>query len=212
MGTDHLKGTAQTRTVSFADSLVDLKQNPSVSQGRLSPRLPFIDPFGVDSETTSNSQAGGTLAWSSSFIDPPQNGSMLIYKGGSSIAPSNETPDGTPRWFNYLYRRLCQLEQYSEVEMDDSENYPKPPVAAIAQAWNVACNLFRIDTPTPSVVPAEEGGVEFAWHKYGWDLVISMLAKETTVWARNKLVGENWSSPLSERFEQVQRILEGLSQ
>jgi hypothetical protein len=124
---------------------------------------------------------------------------------------SNDRPDGTPRWFNYVKRRLDQLEEAAEPEPDDEDSYPKPPRDTVAMAWETVHNLFNSDTPTPSVVPATEGGVEFEWHKYGWDLVIAILPRGISVWARNRILGENWSSPLSERYERVRTILESLT-
>jgi len=121
---------------------------------------------------------------------------------------TNEVPDGTPRWFKYISRRLDDLERYPIVDADD--DYPKPPMETIREAWSVVCELFDSRTPTPSVVPAEEGGIEFAWHKNGWDIVISVISGATSVWARNQALGVNWSSLLSERFEKVRNILESL--
>gem|GEM_PF-6875059 len=120
---------------------------------------------------------------------------------------SNVVPDGTPRWFNYLKRRLDYLQNYPLPDTADDDAYPKPPEETVKRAWQIAYKLFDVDTPTPSVVPADEGGVEFAWHKNGWDLVISALPEETLVWARNRSLGERWSFVLSEQWGQVQSIL-----
>lgn len=136
---------------------------------------------------------------------------IAAYSTTTPDFPSNDRDDGTPRWFNYVNRRLDALEAYPQSDPTDPEAYPKPPPETIRSAWRVAHMLFDRGTATPTVVPAEEGGVEFAWHKNGWDLVISVLPEETFVWARNPLTGENWSYPLLERFERVRTILANLS-
>jgi hypothetical protein len=133
----------------------------------------------------------------------------VYYLGVPQESGSNHQPDGTPRWFNYVKRRLDELEQADDV--DDEDTYPKPPLETILKAWETGCRLFKSNTPTPSVVPSDEGGIEFAWHKYGWDLVISIVSRGTLVWARNRTLGENWSYPLEERYEKVQGILESLA-
>ncbi len=120
---------------------------------------------------------------------------------------SNALPDRTPRWFTYLKRRLDYLQDYPVSDASDEDAYPKPPEETVKRAWDVACQLFDTDTPTPAVVPADEGGVEFAWHKNGWDLVISALPEETLVWARNRSLGERWSSGLFEQWGRVRSIL-----
>jgi hypothetical protein len=128
-------------------------------------------------------------------------------RGELASASSNAVPDGTPRWFNYLKRRLDYLQNYPVPDTADDDAYPKPPEETVKTAWQIAYKLFDVDTPTPSIVPADEGGVEFAWHKNGWDLVISALPEETLVWARNRSLGERWSFVLSEQWGRVQSIL-----
>jgi hypothetical protein len=136
---------------------------------------------------------------------------LLAYSGQIAVPLSNELMDGTPRWFNYVNRRLNEFVHYPDAVLDNDDSYPKPPLSTINDAWLVAYQMFDSRTPTPTVVPAEQGGVEFEWHKHGWDLVISVLEEETSVWARNRSVGENWSGPLSECYGRVRSILADLS-
>ena len=147
---------------------------------------------------------GSTPTYQYFFFSPE----TAFPRGRLAATSSNAVPDGTPRWFNYLKRRLDYLQNYQVPDAADDDAYPKPPEETIKRAWQVAYKLFDVDTPTPSVVPADEGGVEFAWHKNGWDLVISALPEETLVWARNRSLGERWSFVLSEQWgRRVQSIL-----
>jgi hypothetical protein len=205
LGPKEVISSAATRSIGEERALQTAA--PSVSQSR--PTRGEHVGFGTGAaEPTSNASAGSTdrlfigVLWgrAGEFRQLP------AYLGPATDFATNQVPNRTPRWFNYVNRRLDELEHYQVV---DSENdaYPKPPPVAIREAWRVAYRLLDSATPTPSVVPAEEGGVEFAWHKNGWDLVISVLPGATSVWARNMSVGENWSCPLSERFEEVRNIL-----
>lgn len=168
------------------------------------------DPV-LSSGTTEASSAAG-LSERLFMVDlqgwPTVIPTYVAYIQGSA---SNELPDGTPRWFSYVSRRLEHLQHYPQPGLADDAAYPKPPAETIQTAWLIAHGLFDASTPTPSVVPAEDGGVEFAWHKNGWDLVISVLLEETLVWARNRSAGENWVSPLSKSFEKVQTVLASLT-
>jgi hypothetical protein len=57
---------------------------------------------------------------------------------------------------------LDELERYDQPNPIDGDSYPKPPFETIREAWQVAYSLFDSQTPTPSVVPAEEGGVDLS--------------------------------------------------
>jgi len=114
----------------------------------------------------------------------------------------------SPRWFNYVESRLGDLERF--VEEPDIEAYPKPPLETIQTARSLALTWFAIDTPTPSVVPSEEGGVQYVWHKGGWDFEITVERQGTVVWAHNIRDGESWSGSLDECGSQVARVLDCL--
>jgi hypothetical protein len=174
-------------------------------KGLWAPRfLDASDPSASRSDRIQIASEGQSVATSETVAS-----SEIEFMGNLPAFRSNEFPDGTPRWFRYVTRRLGNLEHYPE--SGDEASYPKPPSQTVEKAWLLVYDLFEGNTPTPSVVPADEGGVEFAWHKSGWDLVISVLAEETSVWARNLAVGVNWSCPLSESLGRVQNILRSLN-
>lgn len=68
------------------------------------------------------------------------------------------------RWFRYVWDRLDQLESGGNHD-DPGEPYPTPLIVSYAR--EVAQKLFTPRTPTPSVVPSDNGGVAFVWHKGG---------------------------------------------
>jgi hypothetical protein len=196
--------TLSTQASSQADVVLPNSQSATRRAGRSD--FLTIDPFGLVSRSASNTSDGHT-------IRVPHFQTVFEPSAAKAFPDpkSNDVADGTPRWFNYVNRRLSEFENYAEPALDDDDAYPRPPSSTILEAWKVAHGLFDAATPTPSVVPAEEGGVEFAWHKYSWDLVISVLTEETSVWVRNRVGGENWCFPLSERSDKVREVLKELS-
>ncbi|SRR6266700_4951489 len=111
------------------------------------------------------------------------------------------------RWNNYVVQRLEEL----RAGMYDFTGLKVPSEDVIDRAWTVAVNLFRPDTPTPSVVPSEEGDVVFIWRKAFWDLEIDISSGESMVWAHNRRTGEMWSGLLSERQARASELLASLA-
>ena len=70
-----------------------------------------------------------------------------------------------------------------------------------------ALRLFRANTPTPSVVPSEDSGVQFVWHKAGWDLELEIGSDGEYVWARNRVSGETWHGALTSLLPRVSELL-----
>ncbi len=96
----------------------------------------------------------------------------------STAAATIRRIEPTSRWFSYVERRMREL-------ADDEEGidgYPARDQPVISDAWLNAAQLFGPNTPTPSVVPTVQGGIEFVWHKTGWDLELAVDPGDTTVW------------------------------
>ncbi len=98
------------------------------------------------------------------------------------------------RWGAYVEQRLGELERGE----GDYTELKQPSVATLARARQVAAETLRDTTPTPSVVPDEEGSVLFVWHKNGVDAEITVTEDEASVWVHHRETGAMWSSPLSE--------------
>jgi hypothetical protein len=121
----------------------------------------------------------------------------------STAAATINRIEPTSRWFSYVERRMKEL-------ADDEEGidgYPARDQTVINEAWLNAAQLFGPNTPTPSVVPTVQGGIEFVWHKTGWDLELAVDPDETTVWARNRETGDTWYGALHERRGQLLGLL-----
>ena len=74
------------------------------------------------------------------------------------------------RWGAYVEQRLGELERGE----GDYTELRQPSAATVAHARKVAAETFRDTTPTPSVVPDDEGSVLFVWHKNGMDVEMSV--------------------------------------
>jgi hypothetical protein len=109
----------------------------------------------------------------------------------------------TARWLAYVERRMQEL----AVNEDDPHGYPARDQHVIQRAWECAAKWFTQSTPAPSVVPTAEGGIEFVWHKCGWDLELAIDPDETWVWARERESGEIWHGSLDERRENLLSLL-----
>src|SRR6266700_8281917 len=70
---------------------------------------------------------------------------------------STELVEASTRWLSYVDQRLRELG-------DDGQGpngYPARDPEIIQRAWDCAVQWFEVNTPTPSVVPTVDGGVEF---------------------------------------------------
>lgn len=116
----------------------------------------------------------------------------------------------SPRWLPYVARRLNELASRSNEPTPEAIGAPDPWV--LKHALVVLSEWLSDDTPTPSVVPTPDGGVQFVWHKSGWDIEIEVLPSETYVWGRNRNdTGREFSGDLPERAPELQAALREMS-
>ena len=110
------------------------------------------------------------------------------------------------RWIEYVAERLSQMEdnRLSDVE-------PTLQMGATLQAWYVALRYFPPNTPTPSVVPSENGGVQFVWHKGGWDVEFEVENNEVFIWARSRESKDTWHGSVAEVGARFLDLMQELS-
>lgn len=119
--------------------------------------------------------------------------------GKITVGPDDEAP----RWLGHIVDRLNSIASSPDVDGVDP--------AAIGRVLKVLWGLLRVDTPTPSVVPCENGGIQCVWHKAGWDLELDIFADETTVWAREREGNLSWSGSLGDYREDTELVLKTLA-
>lgn len=130
---------------------------------------------------------------------------------GTRVIPS---PWATPvdavqtesRWRDYVMQRLAQLWRGE----GDFTGLSRPSEYVIRRARDLCLDLFRDQTPTPSVVPSEDGEVLFIWHKAGWKVEIEVGPEEVLIWAHGSS-GATLSGSLAEWRKQVLSILDLLA-
>lgn len=83
--------------------------------------------------------------------------------------------------------------------------YPGPPV--LDAAWRCANELIGQRVATPSVVPGDDGEVQFVWRKNGWDVEVDVGTFHVDVWLRHRVTGEVWCGPLNEQRERLSDVL-----
>ena len=109
----------------------------------------------------------------------------------------------TSRWHAYVVQRFTELES----GMFDFTDLRIPPPSAIERAKSIATDTFRPDTPTPSVVPSEDGSVLFVWHKAGWDVELEVSESTASVWAHHREDSSTWHGSLSECSAEFDQLL-----
>lgn len=90
------------------------------------------------------------------------------------------------RWGAYVSQRLDELERGE----GDFTDLRRPSAATVAFARRMAAETFRDTTPTPSVVPTAEGGIDFVWRKNGYDAEWCITEGEAEFWAHRRSTGQ----------------------
>jgi len=114
---------------------------------------------------------------------------------------STRGPAETAAWRGYVLGRLGQM----LIEGEGRDAYPDASV--IGRAWAEISPLFGPRTPTPSVVPSDDNGIAFVWHKKGWDVEIEVNAVEASVWAHRRSDASNWYGSLAENRKRLVTLL-----
>jgi hypothetical protein len=94
------------------------------------------------------------------------------------------------RWGAYVEQRLGEMERGE----GDYTDLRQPSAAIIASARKLAAETFRDSTPTPSVVPTAEGGIDFVWAKNGYDVEFAVTEAGAEFWARQRSTGREWDA------------------
>jgi hypothetical protein len=111
------------------------------------------------------------------------------------------------RWLQYVASRLRTMSE----RRDDAE-LPVLGENVVARAYDDAYHFFPPNVPPPSVGTTTDGGVEFAWHRGGWDVELEISpSDELTFWAYKRESGESFSGLLRELLKPAYELLLGLA-
>jgi hypothetical protein len=109
-------------------------------------------------------------------------------------------------WAEYVSSRLEELANRTH---EHGKSYPD--LEMLNRARMEIYGTLKADTPTPSVVPSEAGGVGLIWHKAGWDVEIEFDPEGSFVWARDRSTGETIYEDLDTFRGELSDILTELS-
>lgn len=108
-----------------------------------------------------------------------------------------------PSWRPYISRRLSDMWM-----REPAAGYPTR--LTLNRAWRTALRIFDEATPTPSVVPGDDGSVQFVWHRNGWDVEFEVNEEGAEVWARQRMTGETWHGELEASRDRFVALLRSL--
>lgn len=119
-----------------------------------------------------------------------------------------EKEQAAPRWLDYVMQRLNALsDRLGEPEEGSA---PLADPRALERALEELRTALGAQTPSPSVVPTVEGGVQFVWHQAGWDIEIEVLPHATEVWGRNRQTATRWAGNLESTRPQLRDALQDI--
>jgi hypothetical protein len=102
---------------------------------------------------------------------------------------------------------MGRLRELLQLAYGPDEGLSSPHPEAIQRALPELIRFMRVDTPTPSVVPTFDGGVQFVWHKGGWDVEVEVGPKETLLWAQRRDGSVSWHGSLDDRVDDARAVM-----
>lgn len=95
-------------------------------------------------------------------------------KSGCGFRDTRDIPEALPVWFDTTLKSITELLQLAPNWDGYGASEVKQEVAAnaLTDLWNLLDN----DSPTPSVVPLNDGGIQVEWHRHGRSLELEFPA------------------------------------
>jgi hypothetical protein len=82
---------------------------------------------------------------------------------------------------------------------------------AVCHTVYLMSEIMRPDTPLPSVVPTNIGGIQLEWHVNGVDLEIEIVSRHrVAVWSRDLRTEEEWEEDLVTDLSRLVRTIDRL--
>ncbi|MGA2254556.1 MAG: hypothetical protein ABSG53_07845 [Thermoguttaceae bacterium] len=123
----------------------------------------------------------------------------------------SEILNDAPAWFDDLLAEISELVKLEE-SWDSYGARPIDPHCVEATA-NLFLPIFNSDTPRPSVVPINRGGIQLEWHRAGTDLEIEIEPPERlhVFFGKDRETTEA-EMMLTDDLRPLARFLEGLKE
>ncbi len=108
-----------------------------------------------------------------------------------------------PRWLGEVVTRLEGLRPGRCEEA--------VPEQVLVEALQALMRFLPADATAPAVAPTGNGGVQFEWHRGGWDVEVEFHQGDAHAWMENCSTGERWSGALSDRLHDLRATMRAVS-
>ena len=116
---------------------------------------------------------------------------LTIVNDSSSMLRNVRVTRSVAPWVDYVSDRLTAIAE------DPEPGLPHAEVVNRARSWIM--HLLPPNAPAPAVLPSENSGIDFVWHRDGWNVEIGVEPDGTeTVWAWNRESDEEVLGELEE--------------
>lgn len=107
-----------------------------------------------------------------------------------------------PKWCREVVRRICALGDLSDNW--DSYGGRRIQASCAVAAIEIALDLFTPRTPTPIVVPTNQGGLQLEWHRGGMDLELRIdSASQVEISFANVPSGEEFEETFTTELPRI---------
>jgi hypothetical protein len=124
-------------------------------------------------------------------IDATASGAISTASGGEGSAH--------PRWLQDTVGRMNELLRLRP----GWDTYVARPVARrnVQGALHFLLRVMAADTPSPTIVPVSDGGVQLEWHREGLDVEVLFSGEEDDgLYCHDVATGQEWEGPPVEGF------------
>lgn len=129
---------------------------------------------------------------------------LTIVNDSSSMLRNARVTSAVAPWVDYVSDRLRAIAE------DPEPGLPSVEVINRARSWIM--HLLPPAAPAPAVLPSEDGGIDFVWHRAGWNVEIGVEPDGTeTVWTWNRESNEEVFGDLAEHRDFVVDLIRSLS-
>ncbi len=108
-----------------------------------------------------------------------------------------------PRWLGEVVTRLERLRPGRCEEA--------VPEQVLVEALQELMRFLPADATAPAVGPTGNGGVQFEWHRGGWDVEVEFHHGDAHAWMENCSTGERWSGALADRLDDLRATIRAVS-
>lgn len=94
------------------------------------------------------------------------------------------------------------------------DSYGAHPIAPgqVVSALRVLTSIMKDETPPPTIVPTNRGGVQLEWHTRGFDLEIETISTQSyLVSFEDSSTGEEWERVVTSDFAPLVACIERLT-